>query len=436
MAGEMPAARGWRSRDFDVARVFRPRMRRLVFAIVCTWAMLVVGASAAIAAGEPAASTGNATAITPTSATLNGTVNPEAQATSYYFEYGTSNAYGSQTPTSPVGSGSADVSVSAPLSGLTPESTYHYRVVAINASGTTLGSDVSFTTPKPPPPAASTGHAGDITQTSATLSATVDPHGQATSYVFDYGTSTAYGSQTPAASAGAGNRAISVAQAVAGLSPGTTYHYRVAATGANGTTYGHDVAFKTTGLPAALTIAGVPSTITFGQLATVAGRVLPPRPSHVTVTLQSAPSAGGPWMTDATTATDSSGTYSFPRLAPSSNIYYRVLSDGATSGAVGVTVRFRVGVRVSRRHAPRGSTVRFYGRVGPAHFWHRVLIQQLGAHGRWHTIKRTRLTRAHGGASFYSARVRIERTGRYRVLVGPDADHAAGISPSVRIRLR
>jgi hypothetical protein len=392
-----------------------------------------VTASSATAASAPVVSTGNATAITSTSATLHGTVNPEGQATSYYFEYGTTTSYGSQTPTSPAGSGAADVSVSAPVSALAPQTTYHYRVVAINASGTTLGGDVSFTTPKPPAPTVTTGHARDVTQTSATLTGTVNPRGQSTSYVFQYGTSTTYGSQTIAASADAGTKAISVAQALAGLSPGTTYHYRLAATNTNGTTYGHDVAFKTTGLPAAITIADVPSTITFGQLVTVAGRVLPPRPSHVAATLESAPSVAGPWSSDATTVTATSGTYSFPRLSPASNTYYRVLSDGATSGAVFVTVRFRVGVRVSRWHPPPGTLVRFYGRVDPAHFWHRVLIQRLGPHGRWLTIKRTRLIHAHG--AFYSARVKIERTGRYRVLVGPDADHAAGASSTVRIRV-
>jgi hypothetical protein len=315
-----------------------------------------------------------------------------------------------------------------------PQTTYHYRVVAINASGTTLGADVSFTTPKPPAPTVATGHARDVTQTSATLSGTVNPQGESTSYVFDYGTSTAYGSQTAVASAGAGTKAISVTQSLTGLAPGTTYHYRLAATNANGTTTGHDVSFKTAGVPAAITVAAVPTTITFGQLTSLSGRVLPPRPSHVTATLQSAPSAVGPWSTDATAVTTSSGAYSFPRQAPSSNTYYRVLSDGATSPAAFVTVRFRVGLRVSRRHPARGSVVRFFGRVGPAHFWHRVMIQQLGPHGRWHTIKRTRLIRAHG--AFYSARVKIERTGSYRVVVGPDADHAAGTSATVRIGVR
>lgn len=409
-------------------------MRRLLSAVVCAWVALALVAASAMAASEPVVSTGNATAITSTSATLNGTVNPEGQATSYYFEYGTTTSYGSQTATSPAGSGTTDVAVSAPLSALTPDTTYHYRVVAVNGSGTTLGSDVSFTTPKPPAPTVATSHARDVTQTSATLSGTINPRGQSTSYVFQYGTSTAYGAQTPSASAGAGTAAISVAAAVEGLTPGTTYHYRLAATNANGTTYGRDISFRTSGVPAGITIAALPGTITFGELTNLSGRVLPPRPSHATATLQSAPGAGGPWVDDTTATTQSSGAYSFPGEAPSSNTYYRVLSDGATSAAVRVVVRFRVGLRVSRQHPLAGTSVRFYGRVAPAHFWHRVLIQWLGPRGRWHTIKRTRLIRAHG--TFYSARVTVERTGWYRVLVGADADHAAGTSLAVRIRVR
>ena len=86
-------------RDFARAPVFAWLMRRLVLAVACAWAVLALSAAAAAAAGEPVVLTGNATAITSTSATVNGTVNPEGQATTYYFEYGTTTSYGSQTAT-------------------------------------------------------------------------------------------------------------------------------------------------------------------------------------------------------------------------------------------------------------------------------------------------------------------------------------------------
>jgi hypothetical protein len=164
--------------------------------------------------------------------------------------------------------------------------------------------------------------------------------------------------------------------------------------------------------------------------------VLPPRPPHLTVTLQSAGSPGGPWVNAANIAAAKSGAYTFPAQFPSSNAYYRVLADGATSPTVRVTVRFRVGLKVSRQHPPRGSRVRFHGRVRPAHPGLRVLIQRLDAHGHWRTIRRTGLRRAGGGLSFYSVRVRIVRSGRYRVLVGPDHRHSAGKSRTVRIHVR
>ena len=97
----------------------------------------------------PAVTTGAASGVTSTTATLNGTVNPEGAATSYQFQYGTSTSYGSVTPASPAsaGSGSSAISESASLSGLSASTTYDYRLVATNATGTTDGSNQTFTTP-------------------------------------------------------------------------------------------------------------------------------------------------------------------------------------------------------------------------------------------------------------------------------------------------
>jgi hypothetical protein len=410
-------------------------MRRLVPAVVCVWAVAALAAPVAMAAAEPVVSTGNATAIASTSATLTGTVNPEGQATTYYFEYGTTTSYGSQTTTTDAGSGAAAIKVAAPLGSLAPITTYHYRLVATNAAGTMLGSDVSFKTPKPPVPVVATGHPTALTQTSATLTGTVDPEGQDTSYVFQYGTSTAYGGQTPAASAGSDTKAILVSAAIGPLAPNTTYHYRLAATSANGTAVGHDVSFTTASLPAGITLGAVPSTITFGQLTSLSGRVLAPRPSHLIVTLQSAPGAGGPWTDAASATVASTGAYTFTGLAPPANTYYRVLGDGATSAPALVLVRFRIGASVSRSHPPVGVLVRFHGRVQPGHSGLLVLLQRLGPRGRWHTIRLTRLRAAGPGVSFYRVAVRIEGSGRYRVVVVADTAHTEGFSRVVRIRV-
>src|SRR5262249_48460225 len=193
----------------------------------------------------------------------------------------------------------------------------------------------------------------------------------------------------------------------------------------NGTTLGHDISFKTARPPAGITLGAPSGTITFGQLTSLSGRVLPPVPSHPTVTLQSAPSAGGPWVDAGVIgASASNGAYTFSRLAPTANTYYRVLSDGAASATVLVSVRFRVGIFVSRLHPPRGSKVGFHGHVGPGHNGRLALIQWLGPRGHWNTIVRARLRGAAGGLSFYRIRVPIQRSGRYRVVVRADSTHA------------
>jgi hypothetical protein len=103
----------------------------------------------------PKATTGVAT-VTGTSATLDGTVNPETTAMTCQFQYGTSAAYGSTVPCiGPLGSGAADLAVSGQLTGLQKGDTYHYRIVAAAASGTGNGADATFTVPAPAPPAIS-----------------------------------------------------------------------------------------------------------------------------------------------------------------------------------------------------------------------------------------------------------------------------------------
>jgi hypothetical protein len=427
---------GRRVRDFFRRRVFGAAMKGVVSVFALVSILLALVAPAAMGASEPAVSTGNATAITFTWATLNGTINPEGQATSYYFEYGTTTSYGSQTTTAEAGSGTADVGVSGQSASLAPDTTYHYRLVATNASGTTLGSDVSFKTPTPPAPLAATGRPAAVTETTATLTGTVDPKGPSTSYFFQYGKSTAYGSQTPAGSVGPGTETVAVSAAIGPLTPNTTYHYRLVARSANGTTRGRDVSLKTAAVPGQITIGSAADPITFGQLTSVTGRVPAPRPPRPAVTLQRAATADGPWIDAASTTADSSGAYSFSHVAPSANTYYRALSDGATSASLLISVRFRVGLVVSRRHPRAGTLVRFYGHVAPGHSGHLVLLERLGPRGRWQTIRFLRLRGFGTGSSSYSVRLRIRRSGRWRVVVVADATHAAGVSATVRVRVR
>jgi hypothetical protein len=98
----------------------------------------------------PAVVTSAAKVIRAIKAKLNGTVNPNTHPTSYRFEYGETTAYGRSTPAVALPAGNSIVPVSAQLLGLTPSTTYHFRVVATNSAGTTVGLDARFTTDPDP----------------------------------------------------------------------------------------------------------------------------------------------------------------------------------------------------------------------------------------------------------------------------------------------
>jgi phosphodiesterase/alkaline phosphatase D-like protein len=93
--------------------------------------------------------------------------------------------------------------------------------------------------------------ASRVTSSGATVGGSVNPVGRAATYQFDYGTSTSYGSSvpSPAGSAGSGTSAVTESASLTGLRPGTTYHYRIEATNATGTTDGPDRTVTTPPLP-------------------------------------------------------------------------------------------------------------------------------------------------------------------------------------------
>jgi hypothetical protein len=185
-----------------------------------------------------------ATEVKATTATLQATVNPEgSNVEECTFEYGTTTEYGRFAPCEGgVGSGNSAVPTEAKITGLTGGTPYHYRVFAKNAHGQVRSEDRTFTTEAAPTidEATATG----VTASSATLTAKINPHGVGAGYRFEYGTSTAYGTATPKISIGGGSSAVPVSQAIGGLGPDTTYHFRVVVEDAEGdTTTGEDHTF-------------------------------------------------------------------------------------------------------------------------------------------------------------------------------------------------
>jgi hypothetical protein len=245
----------------------------VLLAALC--AALAVAAAVAQAAGAPVAASGAASDVTSTTAKLAGTVNPNGMPTTASFDYGTSTAYGSSTPIQAAGTGTDPVDLAAALTGLKAATTYHYRVAAANASGTDAGADRTFTTSAAPvKPVVTSQPASAVSTTAATVGADVNPGGQATQVVFDYGTSTAYGSSTAAQTAGAGTTPVTIKATIRGLAQNTTYHFRARATNATGTTNGKDRTFRTGSFTKPAATTGAVADLTASS-ATVTGRVDP-----------------------------------------------------------------------------------------------------------------------------------------------------------------
>jgi hypothetical protein len=107
-------------------------MRRLfvVISVAAVGSLSTFGAALAVA--DSVATNAGATAVTSTSAALNGVANSSDPDSSWAFQYGTSTSYGKVTPVKTIGTGSA--AVSAAVAGLTPNTTYHFRLVVIEGS--------------------------------------------------------------------------------------------------------------------------------------------------------------------------------------------------------------------------------------------------------------------------------------------------------------
>jgi phosphodiesterase/alkaline phosphatase D-like protein len=229
---------------------------------------------------KPTATTGAASSITRTSATVAGSWNPNGSDTHIDFAYGTSSTLtmAKKTTSRDVGSSALGGSGSVPLTGLIAGTKYYYQVQATNKAGTTNGAIKSFTTSPAIKPAVKTGAASSITATSAMIAGSVNPNGADTHFVFAYGTSStlAGAKKTTSMDAHSGTTAVNESAPLTGLTSGTKYYYQIQATNSAGTTNGAISNFTTTGTTATKPTAttGAASLIT-ESTATVAGSVNP-----------------------------------------------------------------------------------------------------------------------------------------------------------------
>jgi phosphodiesterase/alkaline phosphatase D-like protein len=203
-------------------------------------------AATAWAATTPAVVTGAATGVSNFGIVLHATVNPAGSPTRYNFQYGPTVAYGAYSRTDQTGHGTKAVPVTETLAGLTPGTLYHYRISASNRLGAALGRDRTFVTSGHPPPGAVTGVAVAVGKTTATLTGAVVTQDETTSFYFEFGPTPNYGMQTAPSNATAALTPTAISQALTGLAPGTTFHYRLVAQHAGvAPEYGADQAFTT-----------------------------------------------------------------------------------------------------------------------------------------------------------------------------------------------
>jgi hypothetical protein len=278
-----------------------------------------------------------------------------------------------------------------------------------------------------------TGGVANVTPSTVQLNGRVDANGAATTYFFQIGTTKLYGRNTAPGTV-TGNSLTGVSAAVDALAPATRYHYRLVASNRIGLTKGPDRTFKTKVQPLGVTLAASPQFVAPGAATTLVGQLTGTNRGNRQVVLQA---AAFPYMTGfATTGnpqvTDADGHFAFPVLSVPVTTQFRVLMPSkpevvSLSVVVGAALRVKTHKKkVARfRHSVR---VRFKGRVAPASPGRRVSIQK-NRDGVWTEIAHTRL----GGRSRYNVRVRIGKSGQFRVVAQRNDQYVSGAGRTVTV---
>ena len=256
-----------------------------------------------------------------------------------------------------------------------------------------------------------------MTTTTSTLNATINPEGIATTYHFDYGTTSSYGHSTATASAGSGTASTALSAALSGLAPGTTYHYRAVAVSAGGTIAGHDASFATSKTPAPTVATGAASAVST-TTASLNGSI---DPRGVSTRYYFEYGIKSP-RTRTPTASAGAGTATLAvsaplsRLAPGTTYLYRLVAVGASTvrGSTRSFTTARIAPALSLTSAANpvaaGSSVTFTGALSGTGVGVRTVALEVEPYpytGGFRQVGSARLTSASGQVSFTLASLSV-----------------------------
>lgn len=314
-----------------------------------------------------------------------------------------------------------------------------FLTAGLASLGLILSSGASAASP-PPQPSVYTGTITGLTPTSVILLGVINAKAEPANYRFQYGTTKAYGNQTPLQPGGRSPATIHLNQPVGGLRPNTLYHYRIVAYGARGAVIGGDRAFKTPKVPLALSISTSPSPVPFGDTFVLGGTLFGTGGGGRAIVLQSNPfpyvqgfkPVGNPEITNV------AGGFSFPIVGMQVNTQFRVVTTGApyvVSPVFLQNVAVRVSFHVQRVHRHKaGRYYRMYGAVAPAEVGAEVGFQLLRPGHSSLNVGGTSVHSAGPTVSSFSTIVRVRHRGDYQALVKiNDGSHISAYSESIRL---